>query len=80
MVELKVRLTYPAQLVNQPLIYHLIQKFGLYTNIIEAQVTPIEGRLVILLRGSPHALHAGLDWISAEGVHVERLGDPTEVE
>lgn len=80
MVELKVRLTYPAQLVNQPLIYHLIQKFGLYTNIIEAQVTPIEGRLVILLRGSPHALYGGLDWISAEGVHVERLGDPTEVE
>jgi len=80
MVELKVRLTYPAQLVNQPLIYHLIQKFDLYTNIIEAQVTPSEGRLIVLLRGSPQSMHAGLDWISGEGVHVERLGEPTEVE
>lgn len=80
MVELKVRLTYPAQLVNQPLIYHLIGKFDLYTNIIEAQVTPSEGRLVVLLRGSPHGVHAGLDWISGEGVHVEQLGEPAEVE
>jgi L-aspartate semialdehyde sulfurtransferase ferredoxin len=80
MVEQKVRLVYPSTLINQPLIYHLIQKFGLYTNIIEAQVTPQEGRLVVILRGSQHALHAGLEWIAGEGVQVERLGASTEVD
>ncbi len=80
MVEQKVRLVYPASLVNQPLIYHLIQKFGLYTNIIEAQVSPEEGQLVVILRGSQHALHAGLEWIAGEGVQVERLGPATEVD
>jgi len=79
MVEQKVRLVYPATLINQPLLYLLIQKFGLYTNIVEAQVTPEEGHLVVVLRGSHHALHAGLEWIAGEGVHVERLGNAVEV-
>ncbi len=79
MVEQKVRLVYPSNLTNQPLIYHLIQKFGLYTNIIEAQVTSQEGRLVVILRGSQHALLAGLEWIAGEGVQVERLGAATDV-
>ena len=46
-IERRVRLTYPKHLLDQPLIYQLIRRFDLLTNIVEARVTAEEGLSLI---------------------------------
>jgi len=72
-VERRVRLTYPRSLLDQPLIYGLVQQFDLLANILEARVTAGEGWLVLAVRGEEEKVRQGLDWMAAQGVQVERL-------
>jgi hypothetical protein len=43
MARLRVRLTFPAELVQKPLIYHLVKDFDLITNIRRADVRADHG-------------------------------------
>jgi len=72
-VEWKVRLTYPKRLLGEPLIYELIRRFNLVTNIVEAQVTEQIGWLIVTVRGENEMIQKGLDWIVSNGVTVEIL-------
>jgi len=77
-VEKKVRLNYPKDLLDQPLIYGLIRQFDLLTNIVEARVTPEEGWLVLAVRGERERVQQGLAWIAEQGVQVEVLAEMEE--
>ncbi|MCJ7668762.1 MAG: NIL domain-containing protein [Anaerolineae bacterium] len=77
-VEQRVRLTYPKHLLDQPLIYRLIQQFDLLTNILEARVTPEEGWLILVVRGECERVQQGLAWIAEQGVQVELLAETEE--
>jgi len=77
-VEWKVRLTYPERLLGKPLIYELIQRFNLMTNIVEAQVTAETGWLIVTMRGEQEMIQKGLDWITSSGVTVEVLSRSEE--
>ena len=70
-IERKVYLTYPPHLKDQPLIYELIKKFDVVVNILEANVTPQEGRLLVAVRGEEQVVKEGLEWMSAQGVEVK---------
>lgn len=70
-IERKVRFTYPKELLDQPLIYRLVRRFDLLTNILEAQVTTKEGWLVLAIRGERERVQQGLAWIAEQGVEVE---------
>ncbi len=72
-VEWRVQFTYPQRLLDQPLIYRLIQQFGLLTNILEARVTAEEGWLILVVRGERESVQQGLVWIAEQGVQVEIL-------
>jgi len=76
-VERRVRLTYPQHLLDQPLLYQLIQQFDLLTNVLEARVTAEEGWLVLAVRGDRERVQQGLEWIAEQGVQVEILADPS---
>jgi len=77
-VEQRVRLTYPENLLNQPLIHGLIRQFDLLTNIVEAQVSAQEGYLITTVRGEEERVRQGLAWISEQGVQVEVLSEIKE--
>jgi ABC-type methionine transport system ATPase subunit len=78
-VESRVKLTYPKELLHEPLLYHLIRDYDLVTNIIRANVGPDSGWLIISLRGEEAAIHRGLEWMTSQGVGVEPLsGIPEE--
>jgi ABC-type methionine transport system ATPase subunit len=77
-VEQKVRLIYPKHLLDQPLIYQLIRRFDLLTNIIEARVSAEEGYLVLAVRGERERVQQGLEWIAEQGVRVEILAEIEE--
>ncbi len=70
----RVRLTYPPDLLDQPIIYSLIKQFDLITNIRTAQVdSPHGGWLIVDLTGSPAAIERALAWAREQGVQVETL-------
>jgi|YelNatPaOPRAMG01_1025707.scaffolds.fasta_scaffold00088_77 ABC-type methionine transport system ATPase subunit len=72
-VQKHVRLTYPAHLLNQPLIYNLIKRFDLVTNILKAQVMTDTGWLEVIVSGEADKIQQGLDWITSQGVQVEMI-------
>jgi ABC-type methionine transport system ATPase subunit len=73
--EHRVRLTYPAHLLSQPLIYELIHRYDLVTNILEAQISEDAGWLLLRVRGESAQVEAGLAWIAGLGVQVETCGE-----
>jgi ABC-type methionine transport system ATPase subunit len=74
-VERRIRLTYPQHLLDQPLLYQLIQQFDLLTNILEARVTAEEGWLVLAVRGEHERIEQGLSWMTEQGVQVKILAE-----
>jgi ABC-type methionine transport system ATPase subunit len=70
-IERKAYLTYPPHLTDQPLIYELIKKFDVMVNILEANVTPQEGWLLVAVRGEEQVVKECLEWMSAQGIEVK---------
>lgn len=68
-----VRLIYPPQLLDVPIINQLIRRYELTVNILRAQVGPDEGWVDIQLSGTPAAIEDAMGWLSAQGVEVQSL-------
>lgn len=71
MVERRVRLTYPLDRVDQPIIHQMIQQFGLQINIHRADVNDTGGWLIVDLRGEEGTMKQALDWVGNLGIAVE---------
>lgn len=70
----RVVLSYPPNVVEQPVISKLVKDFDLTVNILRAHVTPKEeGRLVLEITGRRKAMEAGLNYIKELGVDVQPL-------
>lgn len=59
-------------LLDQPIIYDFSKKFDVEAKILEANVTPQQGRLLLSIRGEKEVVKQGLAWVSEQGVIVER--------
>jgi Fe-S-cluster-containing dehydrogenase component len=67
-------LTFPHNLVNKPITYHLIKDYNLVVNILKAQVAPNEeGLLVIELEGKREDLEEGVKFLKETGVDTQSL-------
>ncbi len=75
MTEQLVRLSYPASLLDVPVINQLIRRYDLTVNILRAQVSPEEGWVHCKLTGDTSAIVEAIDWLSNQGVDVELLKD-----
>lgn len=74
MAKKRLVLTFPPQLVEQPITYHLIKDYDLRVNILRASVTPNEeGRLVVEIGGESKNLNQGIDYLSGLGVEIQPL-------
>jgi len=67
----RVKLTYPPQLLERPIIYEVIKRFDIVTNIRLANATREQGWLVVEFGGEPGAIDAALAWIAAQGIQIE---------
>jgi hypothetical protein len=70
---LRLRLTIPAALVQQPLVYHLVKDFDLVTNIRRADVRADHGWLMLELEGAEDRLQQGVAWLEQQGVSVDPI-------
>ena len=71
MASARVRLTFPENLIKEPLIYTLGRDFNLITNIRQANVDEHVGWVSLELEGEQQEIQNGLEWISDKGVRVD---------
>ena len=74
----RVKLTFPEDLVRQPVIGRMVAQFGVMPNIRRANVEEHMGWIVCELDGEDHAVEQAIAWLTETGVQVDRLGDVLE--
>jgi L-aspartate semialdehyde sulfurtransferase ferredoxin len=70
---MRLRLTFPAELVQTPVVYHLVKDFGLVPNIRRADVGADHEWVVLELEGAEDRLQRGLAWLEEQGVVVDPI-------
>ena len=78
MIDVRVKLTFPEDLVRQPFMARLVREHEVEPNIRRANVDDHEGWIVCELEGEPHDVEAALGWLRGQGVRVDLLGDVVE--
>jgi ABC-type methionine transport system ATPase subunit len=75
----RVKLTFPQQLIKEPVIFTMAKKFDVMPNIRRARVTETVGEMVLELEGTDENLEKGLRYLKEAGVDVELVeGDIVE--
>ena len=79
MAKKRVMFTFPPELISQPIIYRLGQKFNISTNIRRADVTEDRGWVMLELEGKEEDIEQGIAWVISEGIRVDPVvGDIVE--
>lgn len=78
MIEVRIRITFPEELVRAPLIAQLVSDHGVVPNIRRANVDETEGWIVCELSGEASAVEGAIEWLRRQGVRVDLLGDVVE--
>lgn len=78
MIRVRVKLTFPEELVREPIIARMVKELDVVLNIRRADVGEHEGWIICELDGDPGAVDRAVDWLRAEGVQVDLLGDVVE--
>jgi ABC-type methionine transport system ATPase subunit len=75
----RVKLTFPQELIREPLIFTMAKKFDVIPNIRRARVTDTVGEMVLELEGTEEGLENGMKFLRDKGVLVELVeGDVLE--
>lgn len=69
----RIVLTFPPEMTEQPLTYHLVKDYDLSINILKAKITPgEEGKLVLeIANGSEKNIEDGIKYLLSLGVQIE---------
>ena len=79
MAKRRVHLTFPENLVQEPIIYNLGRRFNIVTNIRRANVEDSFGWVILELDGDERALDEGLTYMEELGVQINTIaGDVVE--
>jgi L-aspartate semialdehyde sulfurtransferase ferredoxin len=74
----RVKLTFPENLVKQPILARLVRQFDVLPNIRRASVEEHVGWIVCELGGEADAVERAILWLTNVGVQVDPLGDVLE--
>ena len=75
----RVKLTFPQDLVKEPVIFTMAKKFDIMPNIRRAKVTATVGEVVLELEGTEQNINNGIEFMKQQGVDVELVeGDILE--
>ncbi len=69
----RVYLTYPKELIKEPLIYEVGQRFRVVTNIRQACVSDTIGLVALELEGSEEEIDKAIQFFTDKGVKVEPI-------
>ena len=75
----RVKLTFPQQLIKEPVIFTMAKQFNVMPNIRRARVTETVGEMILELEGTEEDLDKGLKWLKEKDIEVELVeGDVIE--
>ena len=69
----KVFLTFPQRLIKDPVLYELVQRFDVQTNIRGASVTDEIALVALQIDGGEEAIAGAIGHLREQGVTVEML-------
>ena len=69
----RVRLTFPQNLIKEPVIFTMAQQFNVVPNIRRARVTETVGEMVLELEGAEKDLEKGIQWLKEKGLEIELI-------
>jgi len=73
MARMRVRLTFPTALIQEPIVYRLVKDFDIVINIRRADVKADHGWMALELEGDEGALARGVKWLKDKGVQVDPI-------
>lgn len=75
----RVKLTFPLNLIKEPVIFTMAKKYNVMPNIRRARVTDTVGEMVLELEGTEANLAKGIKSLKDQGINVELVeGDIVE--
>ncbi len=74
----RLKLTFPQNLIKEPVIYTMAKKFAIMPNIRRAKVTESVGEVVLELEGPDTKLEEGIDYLRDPGVKIEEIEGDAE--
>jgi L-aspartate semialdehyde sulfurtransferase ferredoxin len=69
----RVKLTFPKDLIKEPVIFTMAKKFDVMPNIRHARITESVGEVVLEFEGTEKKLEAGIAYLKERGVKVEAI-------
>lgn len=69
----KLLLTFPQQVLNEPVIYILGRDFNLVPNIRGATISDSEGMMAVELEGEQAEIERAIAFLAARNVRIERV-------
>ncbi len=76
MKQMKKVLSFPEDITEEPIIYHLIVDYGVRVNILRASINPgKQGRMFVEIAGEDSQVSLGLNYLERVGVQVEPLAE-----
>ena len=74
----RVKLTFPEQLIKEPIVARMVRQFDVTPNIRRANVEDTFGWIVCEISGEARAVDEAIRWLGEVGVQVHHLGDVVE--
>ena len=75
----RVKLTFPQNLIKEPVIFTMAKEFNVMPNIRRARVTETVGEMILEMEGDEENLERGVKWLREKGIDVELVeGDIIE--
>lgn len=75
----RVKLTFPQDLIKEPVIFTMARKFDVIPNIRRARVTETVGEMILEVEGEDENVNKGIEDLKQQGVDVELVeGDILE--
>jgi len=73
MSRMRVRLTFPPALIQDPIVYRLVKDYDIVINIRRADVKADHGWMALELEGDETTLERGVKWLKDKGVQVDPI-------
>ena len=79
MAKKQVTLSFPEEVIRDPVIYNLGQQFHIVTNIRSAEVSESKGWVILELEGANKDIEDGIAWVTSRGVRVDEVNEVEEI-
>ncbi|MBL7049890.1 MAG: NIL domain-containing protein [Nitrospira sp.] len=75
----RIKLTFPQDLIREPVIFEMAKKYDIMPNIRRAKITASIGEIILELDGEEQNVQQGIEHLRQQGINIELIeGDILE--